>query len=512
MKLFVFKHKDTLLLLALYILFAAFIMGGAYFGGTHISPDSTNYLRAAQSILNGYGLHVNAEAGDSVPYFSHWPIGYPFLIAAVSFLTGGTEVYLASKILSLLLLAGIFALLYYQFKRRAWLYALLCIANPNFLTIFFFTWSEQPFIFGTLWLCITITAILKSDSIKLLHYVSLGASAIFLFLSRYIGVFSIAVTGITFLWFLILYIKKHDTVALKKCILLAVAGLLSLAAIILYLYSNYKNTGHYGGDYRLYLMSDLHRSLAGVTLDIIKGQMQDISYLISTIHLFDVNIKNVWLMLLIIWAVIFAIKLFKANKLNIQKCWTFITPFVIAISYLLSYIVLAVKSESTTEDPRFFIPSTILMIITFVAFLFEFTPIKIKAFIQKYKIQFIITILILFLVSPLKQTIAAVKTTTSYPKVRAKIINDLANVHSRSLVLTYWYTGQNESFVNFIRPDLLMMDLTWSYPFKKINDTINTNENVYLYVKDKTILRNIEHLSDYFIDYIDNDGFLIKIK
>ncbi len=69
-----------------------------------LSPDSANYLRLAERILEGHPFTVPNDGRPTAfdVHFAIWPIGYPTLIAAVAtILPVGT--FLASKLLNLFL-------------------------------------------------------------------------------------------------------------------------------------------------------------------------------------------------------------------------------------------------------------------------------------------------------------------------------------------------------------------------------------------------------------------------
>jgi hypothetical protein len=102
-----------------------------------VSPDSWNYLRLAESILNGTGCSVGGE------YFAAFPCGYPAFISATSWLTG-LDVFSASKLFNILALAlsGFF---FYKATSN-FLLAFLLIINPVTLAIGHYTWSENAFL------------------------------------------------------------------------------------------------------------------------------------------------------------------------------------------------------------------------------------------------------------------------------------------------------------------------------------------------------------------------------
>jgi hypothetical protein len=92
-----------------------------------------------------------------------------------------------------------------------------------------------------------------------------------------------------------------------------------------------------------------------------------------------------------------------------------------------------------------------------------------------------------------------------YSKIRADIIKELSSVPSGSLVITNW--GPKESYVNFIRPDLLMISPTWSLRIEP-HSKIDQAEQVYIYL-------DWEHLASddpFFSQYKESNTRLIQIK
>jgi hypothetical protein len=191
------RIHNVVMLISIFVGVALLILTQSYFFGAFILPDSGYYLRLAEALRNGSRSYVDMISGswEKQNYFAVWPIGYPVMIAFIALITN-TEIYLASKIVSVIILLILFALFYIRFKNHAWLYALITI-NYGFLHFFYVTCSEQPFILGLIWLSFTLVDILKSEKVKYVHYISLGFASLFLFLSRYIGVFSVGAIGLT---------------------------------------------------------------------------------------------------------------------------------------------------------------------------------------------------------------------------------------------------------------------------------------------------------------------------
>ena len=159
----------------------------------------------AASILSGYGFN-NVGISGYTSWFSAFPIGYPLLIALISFITG-RNLYLSSKILAVLISGVILLLLYIRFRKSAWIYS-VCLLNIGFLAIYKYTWSEIPFILGLIIFCLILDYIIENPVIKVQWFVFWGLSSAYLFLCRYFGTFSFIIIGIVFAYYVTYYIVK----------------------------------------------------------------------------------------------------------------------------------------------------------------------------------------------------------------------------------------------------------------------------------------------------------------
>ena len=99
------KYGNDIFLILIFAFSCMGIYSEAYVKGVHITSDSAGYLREAVNIVNGNGFHYDGLAGYT-HWFANWPIIYPLIIAGVM-LVSGTNAYLASKIVSMLMVAVI---------------------------------------------------------------------------------------------------------------------------------------------------------------------------------------------------------------------------------------------------------------------------------------------------------------------------------------------------------------------------------------------------------------------
>ncbi|GAA0486983.1 hypothetical protein GCM10008986_10520 [Salinibacillus aidingensis] len=142
--------KTNTSMLAIYLLLSLFILSQSYLNQDgYVSSDSAHYLQMALNLLHGNGMTTPSYVPDISTYFATWPVGYPVLIAGISFLTG-ISVFWASKLVNLIMLGLSFVLIKRLFKARAPVVVMIFFIS-TFTVDFSYTWSEVPFFFGMIW-------------------------------------------------------------------------------------------------------------------------------------------------------------------------------------------------------------------------------------------------------------------------------------------------------------------------------------------------------------------------
>ena len=269
--------RTNLSLLLILIACSTVIMVNAYFSPDgYLSPDSTRYLELAQSLLDGNGFEVSSASlsGEDKEFFAIWPIGYPVLIYLIAKFLGVTA-FIASKLVNIIFIGLSLYLIKRLFAKDAVAVACLFLFSA-YLELFSHSWSEVPFIFGMLWLYYAIIQYLDSFSLKISFYKKAGLLiqlllvALFLFLMRYIGLFSLSVIGLLSLWQL--KERKYLEFIQLNSVVLVGAGLISV-----YFYHNYTQTGWLTGKERL----DSFESTSQLVLMVLKALLQESILLIS---------------------------------------------------------------------------------------------------------------------------------------------------------------------------------------------------------------------------------------
>lgn len=232
----IIKNKDTFYLFIIFALSAIAIIAKSFFSHDgYLSPDSTNYLKLAQTLLDGNGFYVSNYTlnGSDRAFFATWPVGYPTLIFIVAKIFH-LSVFLASKLLNIIFIGLSLYLIKKVFKTDSFVYGLVFLFGA-YIVIFSHTWSEVPFIFGLLWFSSSIYYHLNKPASKTLLF-NLFVSALFLFLMRYIGTFSFGVIGLLAIYYFTQ--KKY-----RYFFTLSFISLAGLMIVSLYLYHNYIEVG-----------------------------------------------------------------------------------------------------------------------------------------------------------------------------------------------------------------------------------------------------------------------------
>ena len=231
-------YREDWYLLIIFIMMAVAIVVKSYFHlDGYLSPDSTNYLKLAQNLLEGNGYYVSAygSTGQDREFFAAWPVGYPTLIFVVAKLTG-LSVFWASKFLNILLMGIILGIFRNLFQHNAYVYGLIFLFS-SYIEIFSYTWSETIFIVALVWFATSVYLFIVNPKRISLLYFSIMMASLLLFMSRYIGAFSFGLIGLLGLYYGA--IKKDKS---KSFILIGIA-VINIGIMILYLYHNYTETG-----------------------------------------------------------------------------------------------------------------------------------------------------------------------------------------------------------------------------------------------------------------------------
>ncbi len=351
-KEFVFRYGNDLFLLLLFFSLCVNIISKAYSKGVYITADSTGYLREAINLTKGYGFSYDGLAGYE-SWFANWPILYPLMIAGVMLITG-TNAYLASKILSMILVGCIILVLRLFFKKNAWFYA-LALTNIGFMSLTCYTWSEIPFILFLLCFAIALSRIICVEEPLNKMYFFLSISGICCFLTRYFGIYIWIVVGFYLICLFLDYYKYKEKPILNKIVKLtvtsAISGFICMAYLLLNKIKNGKPSGVSRGiwwdDYEI-LTNDLIETLLKEVCNAFSIQVPQI------IDEIPFNMK-VWVLLIIFIGL--ALFIYRKGK---RFTWQSIM-ITLGVFYYLIFIAIRYRSSMDSFYFRFFEPASFLI-------------------------------------------------------------------------------------------------------------------------------------------------------
>ncbi len=498
--------KEDMIVLTLFIFMSVLIIQRAYLSDIYISPDSANYLKAAQGLLDGNGFYYNKNAGDTATWFAIWPIGYPALIACVSLVTG-TNVYMASKVLTLIFILAIFIFFKLRFREDAWIYS-LSVGNKVFIIIFCYTWSEQPFILGMLWFSAALYDVFRNDDVKLGDYLNLTISAVFLFLMRYIGAFAVGIIGAAAGVLLAVQFASgfSEKKQVKKAAFLFCSAVVSGSGILMYLLVNLQKTGFTTGMQRLKAPETFFELLRAL----LKSGQQEILYAVLSflgIAFAILTIAGFALRLRVTRDVFRGLKDYK----NHQSLFFILTGAV--------YLAAIVYSRFTTHfdgfDYRLLYPATFLFVTGIVALIVEQMPSQAASLRAVVRPAHVIVSCVfiagclLFVAAGGKNFVKALfknekykSETTGFSYRRAQAIEKYRNVPSGSAVL--WM----DKIAAFLRTDLLPV-LPKSAPYF----APETTEELWERLKEKkSVYLDINQMNKYWENNPSLNAFFEKYK
>lgn len=347
---------NILFLVLLFVTLTIKIIKVSYIDGVYISADSDGYMREAVNLVKGNGFSYEGIAGYK-SHFANWPIVYPLMIALVMLVTG-TNAYLAGRIVAVLTITVIFAVLFAEYKEKAWAYS-LAFTNIGFLGLCYYTWSEVPFILFMMLFALSLARIVKEDEPPVRRFVLLTVWGSLAFLTRYFGLFLWMVAGAYWLYLVIKRIRENG---LKKgfptrkitglfcsgcCFGVIGAGYLMMNKI----YNGYPtgvSRGTWWDDYAS-LTADLVDSLLVEIFNVFSLEVPKL--------LTDIGEKmSVWFIVLV--AVMMVYCIVKCEKKDVRA----MTLIVIAAAYYIIFILVRYRSSMDTFYFRFFAPATVLLV------------------------------------------------------------------------------------------------------------------------------------------------------
>ena len=456
------------------IIFAFLVLAAKQFlsGSGYLSYDSTYYLALSESILNGNGVTLPSRNGNGVQYIAYWPVGYPIIIAAFSeILNIGT--FTASKIVSLLSVLISLYLIKKYFKTFGAALMLVMIFDRS-MAVFSYSWSEAPFLACLIFFSGCIGRIIgnSSEGLKVPFYPVFFA-ACFLFLFRYVGIFSIGVISIVLL--ITLFFKNKRASINLMWVIISVS-----LFVTIYLFSNKYLTGHLTGMGR------------GTSSQTIFELLLDTS---SSLW------EGLWPIILMAPPLLILSKRQLSAQINSKEFYMSASFIAAGFMYISSIVFLRSVSHFDDIGWRLVTPGSILVLIGSFNLLFIFFPQQTK----KIKI-YISLIALLSLVMHLALAIelrfpGGFNKATQMRLAKYSMIPDGSIVFSRDI------------YIRYLRPDL-NVDLDFFDPqipseerWKTNIKTLNPSKKIYVEIGDFNISSQLADNSKTYIEVMNEDGF-----
>ena len=426
--------------------FALMIIHDAFYAGIYISPDSANYLREAQAIYHGYGMNYEGLSGGN-SWFSTWPVGYPAMIAAFMRLMPGHSPYLASKMLAVVMVALMLLMFAASHKERSWPVA-MTLLNPGLITIYYFTWSEVPFLPMLIIFSYGISFIMREGRPKAWHYAIVTLGTLGAFFVRYFGIFALlydmCLWMALFLVYALRYKFQNPDLRKKLLILLAIGSAIALCEAA-YLYMNRRMSGTATGVDRTVFRDNL-LDLTGSLLYSIREEAGHL--LQQTGHpLFKYITKPAAILALFVAAGMLAL-LALAWRHKAYRAFAFVS---VGVFYYAVFIFVRYHSTMDSFGYRFFAPASVLISIGLADCLMDYLMQK------KVNVHAVMTgIFLLICLSDISLLDTLRKRDyNAYEDFRYSIQAEFKGVPPRSMVLDtdcrdYWCV---------IRPDIALSNL-----------------------------------------------------
>ncbi len=436
-------------LLAEFLILVACVFASVYFQSDgFLSTDSTSYLALAKSLLNTHSFYVSGYGytGAEKDYFAIWPVAYPVLIAMMAKLSG-LSIFWSSKLANVLM-AGCCLLIFRKiFAEKAYIYGYLFLFGAA-IVIHCFTWSEPLFIFGLIAYATITASLLQHKNTWLLSVLLLAVISQCLFLTRYIGAFSIIVTGLLGVYCLF---NRHPVK--KGLALFAVAGI-NLLLIWAYLHYNLAQTHYITGMPRI-PAQETHWQLV---LDLTRALLS--ACIIPIPHLFFRPEILAVIVIQLVCVLIFFRKQRVNAKQPISYCVFSQAFMTTGVMYLLSIIILRWFTHFDTFYFKLVFPGALLIFIALIRHIDINYPVLFKPLSRVLGSMTALTVCMVPVV------LYSLKDQPTYNDTVKTIEKEYAAIAPGSVI------AFGNMHVKYLREDLLLWT-PWSLPYDEKMETWN---------------------------------------
>lgn len=507
MSYFIKKNKEYIFLLVIFLIISLAIILKSYFNfNGYISPDSGYYLALAKHLLNGEGFVISAYeyGGTKNAFFATWPVGYPVLIMLVSKFTG-LSIFWSSKVLNIVLLGFLFLFLKLLFKKKAYIYSFVFLFS-SYLEILSFTWSENLFLLSMICFSYFLNNVIFLKKNLYIQSTFLLLSTLLLFLSRYIGAFSICVLILVLIY--LIFFKKEP----RKIYAISFTCFFNLIFVIGYLYNNLLQTGFIqGSKYNAPNPNELHFDFF---ISLIKALTAEFLIPVHTIHSLESKYLSIIFLLLQFFAIFYIYfnhkdkikKFIKKKKIpSIGLIFMSVGLFYICILIFLKFVLQNIDSFGY----RLLAPGTLLIIFAVISYILQSNSPSIK---KKFLICFLPFIFISLLLNfPVKIFFHNLKNPLTYQNYQNNILYEYINAEKDSIVIF-----SERRHIRYLRNDLERLNPNKNENWENFINRIDPEKTKNIYLKTPTItdLKDIkiydQSIFNKIVEYPPNK--LIKIR
>ncbi|MDD6572314.1 MAG: hypothetical protein PUF12_08040 [Thermoflexaceae bacterium] len=491
--------KENSITLSLAVFSIIYVTICSLFFDVGLTPDSTNYLREANALLCGYGLNNHAGAGYD-GFYGIWPIGYSALIALVSFVTR-LEVFYAAKLITI----GIYIITTMMFIRRfgknAWVY-LLFFCNSGYIYCMRYVSSENLYLFAMLWFSFCCYDVWTGEEKENKSCILLGLSSLFAILSRWVGAFTLAITGLmAFLYFFGITVEKSRKKSFK------LLGITAVNAGVLLTYLAYikQMTGYTTGMYRI----PSEESRLELLYMLIKAENMEIYD--AVMGLFSVN--NVISVGIWIGVFVFFTRQIVKDRFKDKFAPAFILSSVV---YWCGYVYTRFQTDMEIFNYRVLLPATLPLLVAITYYLMQND--RVSGFVESIydsRMKRAIVVLVLFILSFELHNRCKILGIPydAYGAIKNHVEQEYRDVPSGSLVIT------EDWDINFLRMDLKRCSVN-DCDSDSLDDIIadmNNEEYSHVYLQKaylEYLLYEQEDDESYseLRKYLNSDGYLIRLR
>lgn len=481
------RFNDRVIIIVFLVQSVAIVLKSTLYSHGYLTADGCNYLSLAQNLLENNSFETNSFAGvKERVFFSVWPVGYPFLIFVIAKVTG-ISVFWSSKMLNILFIALIILTFRTLFKDKAYLYSLILLLAP-FSEIFCYTFSEVPFISCLLFFSILICHIIKNDNVRLSDSILLILFSVLVFLSRYIGIFTVGCILLLAIYF---FLKKQY----RNSSMLFCSSFLSFGFMSLYFYNNYIRTGFITGMPR---GSKPYENIFDFVWMISRGLFCEINMI--TLGVGNSLMSGTIFLLFLFVQVVFWV-FFITNRRRTIGVFHFLQLKSGTVFVLLGlfYIVAIISARSISYfgdlDFRYLFPGTFFIIVGIVNIMtVNLNSLQIKQF-EKYVFAIAIISFVYGNVRPIFINVLSGEENVTYTKEMSRIVNSVESLESGSVVI---FGDRN---LAYLRTDLSIASpfYTPNFPAKESWDVFlqriegkYSGRRIYVMLKDSNFLNSYE--------------------